>query len=114
MLEIIICAVSGVVVGGIIGFLLCYFIPIFAKKRAEIKAEKIIKSAEICKATESPRWSRGEKKEAAQSWDEVSNILQKEGISPELIRIVANSYGKERFGKDQEESHTITEYDRQK
>ena len=47
MLEIIICAVSGVVVGGIIGFLLCYFIPIFAKKRAEIKAEKIIKSAEI-------------------------------------------------------------------
>ena len=47
MLEIIICGVSGVVVGGIIGFLLCYFIPIFAKKRAEIKAEKIIKSAEI-------------------------------------------------------------------
>ena len=74
----------------------------------------IIKSAEICKATESPRWSRGEKKEAAQSWDEVSNILQEEGISPELIQIVANSYGKERFGKDQEESHTITEYDRQK
>lgn len=72
----------------------------------------IIKSAEICKATESPRWSRGEKKEAAKSWDEVSSILKEEGISSELIQIVANSYGKERFDKDQEESHIVTEYER--
>ena len=47
MVEIIICAVCGVLVGGVIGFSLCYFIPFFAKKRAEIKADKIIKSAEI-------------------------------------------------------------------
>ncbi len=72
----------------------------------------IIKSAEICKATESPRWSRGEKKEAAKSWDEVSSILKEEGISPELIQIVANSYGKERFGKDKEEFHTLPESER--
>ena len=72
----------------------------------------IIKSAEICRATESPRWSRGVKKEAAQSWNEVSSILEEEGISSELIQIVADSYGKERFGKDKEKSHTIPESER--
>lgn len=31
----------------IIGFFLCYFIPVFRKRRADMKAEKIIKDAEI-------------------------------------------------------------------
>ena len=60
----------------------------------------IIKSAEICRATESPRWSRGTRKDAAKSWGEVSSILAEEGISPQLIQLVANSYGKLRFNKD--------------
>ena len=60
----------------------------------------IIKSAEICRATETPRWSRGTRKDPAKSWDEVSSILAKEGISPQLIQLVSNSYGKLRFNKD--------------
>lgn len=63
----------------------------------------IIKSAEVCRATETPRWSRGVKKEPAKSWEEVSSILEEEGISPELIKIVANSYGKAKFNKEVEQ-----------
>ena len=62
----------------------------------------IIKLAEVCRATESPRWSRGAKKDAAKSWREVSSILKEENISPELIAIVANSYGKIRFHNEAE------------
>ena len=62
----------------------------------------IIKSAEICRATESPRWSRGTRKDPAKSWSEVSSILDEEGISSKLIQIVANSYGKLRFNKNVE------------
>ena len=46
-MEWVIALICGIVGGAIIGFLLCYFIPVFAKKRADSKAEKIIKAAEI-------------------------------------------------------------------
>ena len=59
----------------------------------------IIKSAEICRATESSRWSRGVKKDADISWKEVADILREEGIPPELIQIVEFSYGKSKFGE---------------
>lgn len=61
----------------------------------------IIKSAEICRATEFSRWSRGEKKGPATSFSEVASILKEEGISPQIINVVSNSYGKNRFNPQQ-------------
>lgn len=44
---IILVAIIACIVGALIGFLLCFFIPQFSKKRAESKADRIIKNAEI-------------------------------------------------------------------
>ncbi len=64
---------------------------------------QIIKISEICKATESPRWYRGEKKEPAKSWDEVYNVLKEdENLLPQMIRLAEISYGKNRFKQDKE------------
>ncbi len=61
---------------------------------------QIIKIAEICRATESPRWYRGEKKEAAKSWEEVNRVLREDKDIPlGLIALTANSYGKGKFDK---------------
>jgi len=46
-MEIALSLCSGILLGGLIGFLLCFFIPSIRKKRAESNAEKIIKQAEI-------------------------------------------------------------------
>lgn len=59
---------------------------------------QIIKIAEICKATESPRWYRGERKEPAKSWDEVYTVLKEDSdLNPAMIALTGNSYGKEHF-----------------
>ena len=68
---------------------------------------RIIKISEICKATESPRWYRGEKKEPAKSWDEVYEILKEdESLLPQMVRLAEISYGKDRFPKDKEMEET--------
>ena len=59
---------------------------------------QIIKIAEVCRATESSRWYRGEKKEAAQSWEEVASVLREDrSLEPGLIALAGNSYGREKF-----------------
>lgn len=59
---------------------------------------QIIKIAEICKATESPRWYRGEKKEPAQTWGEVIDVLKEDpNLLPQMIRLAEVSYGKSHF-----------------
>lgn len=59
---------------------------------------QIIKIAEICKATESQRWYRGEKKEPATSWEEVYSVLKEDSnLLPQMIKLAELSYGKERF-----------------
>ena len=66
---------------------------------------QIIKIAEICRATEQPRWYRGEKKDAAKSWDEVESVLlEDKGLSNDMIAIAKKSYGKQRF-KDIDKSN---------
>lgn len=59
---------------------------------------QIIKIAEVCRATESPRWYRGEKKDPAKSWDEVYSVLKEDqALEPIMITLAGNSYGKEHF-----------------
>lgn len=76
-----------------------------SKQEYKTALAQIIKVAEICKATESPiRWYRGEKKEAAKSWNEVYEVLKEDkAINPAIIVIAANSYGKTRFKKIKQE-----------
>lgn len=62
---------------------------------------QIIEIAEVCKATESPRWYRGEKKEPSKSWDEVFSVLKEDSsLDPIFITLAGNSYGKEHFIKE--------------
>lgn len=71
---------------------------------------EVIKIAEICRATESTRWYRGEKKAPANSWKEVQEILSEdELIKPQLIAIAENSYGRKQFKKtnNKEENENI-------
>lgn len=68
---------------------------------------QIIKIAEVCRATEQPRWFRGEKKEAAKAWDEVESVLKEDkDLLPEMIEMAKKSYGKNRF---KENSHNMNE-----
>lgn len=66
---------------------------------------QIIKISEVCKATESPRWYRGEKKEPAKSWEEVYEVLKEDkALNPAIIALAANSYGKEHFKPKENET----------
>lgn len=59
---------------------------------------QIIKIAEVCRATEQPRKFDGKEMPPASSWSEVENMLQKtKGLSPDMISIARESYGKQRF-----------------
>ena len=59
---------------------------------------QIIKIAEVCKATENPRWYRGEQKPAAQSWEDVRSILKEDtSLPPQMIALAERSYGKQHF-----------------
>lgn len=75
-----------------------------SKQEYKTPLAQIIKVAEVCKATESPRWYRGEKKEAAKSWEEVSDVLKEDkSINPAIIALAGNSYGISKFEKVNQE-----------
>ena len=64
---------------------------------------QIIKISEICKATESPRWYRGEKKEPAKSWKEVYDVLKEdENLLPQMISLAEIAYGRTKFPQNKE------------
>lgn len=66
---------------------------------------QIIKIAEICSATEKPRYYRGEKKQPAENWPDVSAILEKEGVlDPAIIALAGNSYGRKFTRKNWEKT----------
>lgn len=61
----------------------------------------IMKVAEMIKATESERWYRGEKKQAAKSWEEVLSVLREDkNIPPRIIEMARISYGEKHFAKE--------------
>lgn len=71
---------------------------------------QIIKAAEVCRATETPRWYRGEKKEAAKSWEEVYSVLREDKeLSLGIIALTGNSYGRGKFGPKAKNENTLEE-----
>lgn len=59
---------------------------------------QIIKIAEVCRATEQPRWYNGVQKPAAKSWEEVESVLKEDKkLLPQMIEVAKKSYGKNRF-----------------
>lgn len=75
-----------------------------SKGMYETPMAQIIKIAEVCRATEFPRWYRGEKKEPATNWKEVSDVLKEDpNISVGMIEHAKNSYGR-RFKTKEEVS----------
>ena len=72
------------------------------------KLGQIIKIAEVCRATEMPRWYRGEKKEPAKSWEEVYSVLREDKLlDPTMIALAGNSYGVKHFTDKEQDKEEI-------
>ena len=70
---------------------------------------QIIKIAEVCRATEMPRWYRGEKKEPAKSWEEVYSVLREDkSLNPTMIALAGNSYGVKHFTDKEQDKEEIS------